>query len=163
MSNLTANFLALNLDFSACPWMVYAALEARAGVREDDRPGRSNPRVNEYLRMVGLSDDETPWCSAFVNWCMGHAGRAGTGRANARSWLHWGTPISDCRLGAVAVFRRGQDRFHGHVAFHVGDAGSQILVLGGNQGGSVCVLGYDRERLLGLRWPGSEGAGSPTP
>ena len=163
MSDPTGTFLALTLDFSACPWMVHATREAGAGVREDERPRRSNPRVNEYLRTVGLSDDETPWCSAFVNWCMGQAGMAGTGRGNARSWLHWGTPIADCRLGAVAVFRRGQDRSRGHVAFYVGDAGGQLLVLGGNQGNRVCVLGYDRGRLLGLRWPGSVGAASSTP
>jgi uncharacterized protein (TIGR02594 family) len=153
MADLTSEFLALTLDFASCPWMAYAAQEAQAGIREGRKAGLGNPRINEYLRTVGLSDDETPWCSAFVNWCVQQAGLTGTNRGNARSWLHWGGPIVDCRLGAVAVFRRGTNPAKGHVAFYAGDQGSEVLVLGGNQGNAVCVRGYARGRLLGFRWP----------
>src|SRR5437773_1706606 len=62
----TGGFLRMTLDFSNCPWLEFAAAEAQAGVREDTRPGQSNPRVDEYLRTVGLSDDDTPWCSAVL-------------------------------------------------------------------------------------------------
>jgi uncharacterized protein (TIGR02594 family) len=149
----TSDFLALTLDFTGCPWLKFAAGEAEAKVEEDTGRGRSNPRIDQYLATVGLSDDATPWCSAFVNWCMRQAGIAGTGRGLARSWLHWGVPIADCRLGAVAVFRRGSNPAFGHVAFYVGDQSSKLLVLGGNQGNAVNVKPYDRDRLLGLRWP----------
>jgi uncharacterized protein (TIGR02594 family) len=155
--NYTADFLAVTLDFSHCPWLRFAVQEARAGVREDLRPGRSNSRVNEYLRTVNLSDDETPWCSAFANWCMGQAGLTGSGRANARSWMTWGGPVVGCRLGSVAVFRRGNSSWRGHVGFYVGDCLDQgetsMLVMGGNQDDSVCVKPYPYSRLLGLRWP----------
>jgi len=149
----TADFLGMTLDFSNCPWLEFAAGEAQAGVREDTRPGHSNPRVDEYLRTVGLGDDETAWCSAFVNWSVTQAGIPGTGRANARSWLHWGEAIVDCRLGAVAVFSRGSSSWKGHVSFYVGDNGGNLLCLGGNQSNAVCVRPYARSRLLGLRWP----------
>ncbi|HET9319482.1 MAG TPA: TIGR02594 family protein [Bryobacteraceae bacterium] len=151
--DLSAEFLNMLLDYSRCPWLEYAASEVRAGVREDTRPGHSNPRIDEYLSTVGMGDDDTPWCSAFVNWSMMQAGIPGTGKANARSWLHWGTAIVDCRLGAVAVLSRGNNNWQGHVTFYVGDNGANLLCLGGNQGNAVCVRPYARTRLLGMRWP----------
>jgi uncharacterized protein (TIGR02594 family) len=148
----TSRFLSLNLDYSNCPWLQYAANEAQANVREVVGSG-SNPRVVEYLRTVGFSDDATPWCSGFVNWCMTQASIAGTNRANARSWLQWGVPIVDCRLGAIAVFTRGSSPAQGHVGFYVGLEGSNILVLGGNQSNAVNVKPYAQSRLLSFRWP----------
>lgn len=153
MGDPTSDFLARTLDFDDCPWLKIAALEAEAKVEEDTGRGQSNPRVDRYLATVGLSNDATPWCSAFVNWCMTEAGIGGTGRGLARSWLHWGVPIADHRVGAVAVFRRGSNPTFGHVAFYVGEQTGRLQVLGGNQGNAVNVRPYDQNRLLGLRWP----------
>ena len=49
------------------PWMMIA--EAELGITEF--PGaKHNNRILEYHATTGLSadDDETPWCSSFVNW-----------------------------------------------------------------------------------------------
>jgi uncharacterized protein (TIGR02594 family) len=132
--------------------MQYAAAEATAGVHETRGPG-SNPRVVDYLRVVGFADDSVPWCSAFVNWCMNQAGITGTGRAAARSWLHWGTAIAACKIGAVAVFSRGTHAHQGHVGFYAGVDGSHYLILGGNQQDAVCVRPYPMNHLLDMRWP----------
>jgi uncharacterized protein (TIGR02594 family) len=37
-----------------------------------------NPRILEYhtATSLGASEDEVPWCAAFVNWCLLQAGAA---------------------------------------------------------------------------------------
>ena len=137
------------------PWMPIAMSEK--GVRET--PGTGNtPRVLEYLRSTDLehelaSEDSTPWCSGFVNWCVEKSGYAGTNSAAARSWLSWGKEIARPRRGCVAVFQRG--KLGGHVAFYLskGQTGAGIDVLGGNQGDRVSVDCYDVNLLLGYRVP----------
>jgi uncharacterized protein (TIGR02594 family) len=115
-------------------WMAIA--EAEKGVHEI--PGIANePRVLEYLsatKNLGLqeaSKDETPWCSAFVNWCLKQAGYEGTNHALARSWLDWGQPIEIPRRGCIVVFQRAQ--IFGHVGFYLEDTEYSIKILGGNQ------------------------------
>lgn len=109
---------------------------------------------------VGLPDeaDETAWCSSAVNFAAEQAGVAGTESAAARSWLTWSSsrPISldDALPGDVVVFwRESAYSWKGHVGLYVGpgaEAGT-ILVLGGNQGGSVNISTYREDRLLGMR------------
>lgn len=126
--------------------------ELLAGVAEI--PGSdSNPRINEYLALVGQGpNDETPWCSAFVNFCFREAGIPGTGKPNARSWFFWGTPTAAPKPGDVVVFWRDhRDSWQGHVAFWLGDTGSTVVALGGNQGDRVSVSAYSKERVLGYR------------
>jgi uncharacterized protein (TIGR02594 family) len=151
-TNLVA--LATRAAGEACPWMEVALGEL--GQHERPGPRRNNPRIMEYLRTVGLASwDETPWCAAFVNWCVIRVGIPGTGRATARSWLGWGTalPMSEPRFGCVAVLRRGTSGNRGHVGFWVGARPGEVLLLGGSQDDSVCVKGYPTSHLLGLRWP----------
>lgn len=121
----------------------------------------NNPRVVEYLSEVGrFADDETSWCSAFANWCMKRAGIQGSGKANAKSWLDWGTgitPSTPC-FGSVAVFTRPPGGWRGHVTFVVGETAGALRCLGGNQTdgtntSAVCIKTYPKSRLLGLRWP----------
>ncbi len=92
-----------DVDLDAAPWMEIA--RAEEGVKEivgDE----DNPRVLQYLRSTSLgkwaaSRDETPWCSAFVNWCITQAGLEGTNSAMARSWLGWGVDLAMPRPGCV--------------------------------------------------------------
>jgi uncharacterized protein (TIGR02594 family) len=134
---------------------------ALAEIHVAEAPGhRDNPRIVEYLRTTTLASraasmhDETPWCSAFVNWCFLKAGVTGTLRANARSWLDWGQPLMMPRVGCVAVFSdpvRGPEA--GHVAFYERETPMLIYVYGGNQHNRVCLAPYERAHLLGYRWP----------
>lgn len=133
-------------------WLRVARQEL--GVKEVAGNG-SNPRVIEYLSTTTLpksyaTNDETPWCSAFVNWCMIKAGAKGTNSAAARSWLAWGRPIDVPVPGCVAVLSREGG---GHVAFYVRHQVADLWLLGGNQANMVCERAYPPGRLLGFRMP----------
>ncbi|KQW49672.1 MULTISPECIES: TIGR02594 family protein [unclassified Roseateles] len=105
------------------------------------RGGRDNARVVEYHQTTSLRarDDETAWCSSFVNWSMEQAGIRGTDSAAARSWLNWGNAVpmnsANVRPGDVIVFPRGNNPAQGHVAI-VSEvlANGTVRVVGGNQG-----------------------------
>jgi uncharacterized protein (TIGR02594 family) len=138
-------------------WMSIA--EKELGVHE--LPGAAqNPRIVEYLASTSLghdlaSQDETPWCSGFANFCVEKAGYAGTDSASALSWLEWGRPCQRERRGVIAVFRRKGGH---HVAFcsessDTHQPGAGMRVLGGNQSDGVCVKPYPRVDLIALREP----------
>jgi uncharacterized protein (TIGR02594 family) len=142
------------------PWMAIA--EQEMGVSEI--PGsENNPRVLEYLRSTtnlskaATSKDETPWCSAFVNWCLEKTGYERTKNALARSWLSWGQPITTPRRGCIVVFQR--EKKFGHVGFYLEETETHVKVLGGNQQNletkifEVSEKYYPKSELLGYRIP----------
>ncbi len=147
------------------PWLAVA--RAEIGVKEF--PGDAdNPRIVEYLSSTNLgapstSQDETSWCSAFVNWCVERAGYEGTDSAWARSWLRWGKDAGgDPPIGAIVVLARPPDPSSGHVGFLLEKPNltlprdeQAIGLLGGNQSDSVRVSSYPVGRLLGYRVPGA--------
>lgn len=136
-------------------WIIIA--EGELGVKEI--PGKeNNPRIVEYHSTCTLKagDDETSWCSAFVNWVFYKLGMGRTKSAAARSWLDWGITIDQPEYGCVAIFTRGNSPIYGHVGFYVGDDPNnkdKILVLGGNQGDEVCIKSFPKSMLLGYRKP----------
>lgn len=134
-------------------WLTVALDELREGVAEVPGP-EASPRISAYLRNAHqAADDEIPWCAAFVGWCLTEVGEVGTGRANARSYLNWGTPSSP-QLGAVAVLWRGTPTStQGHVGFLIDVSDTHIYLLGGNQGNRVSVATFPKDRVLGYRWP----------
>jgi uncharacterized protein (TIGR02594 family) len=144
---------------SDSPWVAIA----RGELGQRDYPGpRHNPRVIEYLNTTGYqaNNDETSWCSAFVNWCMLKAHQSGTNNAAARSWLTYGQALGSPRPGCVVIlWRESPGSWKGHVGFFEGfDVGNRVRLLAGNQGGGVgwdevCVANFPQERVLGYRWP----------
>ena len=97
---------------------------ARGELGQRDYPGpRHNPRVIEYLNTTSFqaNDDETSWCSAFVNWCMLGARLRGTNNAAARSWLTFGQALSNPRPGCIVIlWRESPSSWKGHVGFFEG-------------------------------------------
>jgi uncharacterized protein (TIGR02594 family) len=116
-------------------------------VREDSLPGHNNSRILEYHQTTTLraSDDETPWCSSFVNWTLRQAGRRGTNSAAAKSWLDWGSPVVAPLPGDVVVIKkktpgvaRATGSFSGyHVGFYISATPTHVRLLGGNQSDSA--------------------------
>ncbi len=143
------------------PWFEIA--EGEISTREYKGSIRNNPRILEYHRATTLPDhaarlDETPWCSSFVNWCMKRAGIKRTRSARARDWLKWGKELRKPQRGCVVVFSRpGGGPKAGHVGFYVGEVGTSIQLLGGNQSNAVSITNYPKSRVLGYRWPSDVG------
>ena len=132
------------------------------GVKEV--PGaEDNPRI---LAMLTLDqswppDDETPWCSAFVNEIAWLLRLPRSKNLRARSWLGIGRsiPLDAAKIGFdVVILNRAngpQDpsvlEAPGHVGFYAGYENDRVLVLGGNQGNQVSIKPYDPAKLLGVR------------
>ncbi len=156
----------------------YAIAERYIGMKEilgkDD-----NPAILSMLQLDNTwpEHDEVPWCSGFVNHCAWLLRLPRSKSLMARSWLSVGTPVklSDARQGfdVVILSRGGGDQppatvldAPGHVGFFSSrhytspcgmvDGSSEVFLLGGNQGNSVSVRGYDASRILGVRrlWRG---------
>ena len=139
---------------------------ARAFVGLKEVPGRATaPIISKWLVMLNAwwRDDETPWCGVFVAAIMRLEDfDPPPAWYRARAWLDWGSTIREPALGCVVVFERGGA---GHVGFVVGnDEAGRLMVLGGNQGNAVSIAPFDRNRVLGYRWPTTNIApGGPLP
>ncbi len=115
------------------------------------------PEILNYAREAGfnwVNDDETPWCSIFMNWVAMKTNYERTKRANARSWLNIGIQVVNPEPGDIVIYwREREDSHKGHVGIFMGYSRdrTRIYTLGGNQGNSVSVSGYSATRLLGFR------------
>lgn len=121
-------------------------------------PGqKDNEQILAYAHETGMewvNDDETPWCSIFLNWCAMKAGVQRTGKANARSWLNTGHKVDIPAPGDVVVFwRESPDSWKGHVGLFMGYGIDQDVVfcLGGNQGNQVSITEMPVDQQLGFR------------
>lgn len=132
------------------PW--YEIAKKELGVSEKAGSAH-NPRIVEYHSYTTLkaTDDETPWCSSFVTWCLEKSGIKSTKSAWARSYLDWGTKIDVPYEGCVVIFSR--NKTSGHVGFFVKEDSKNIFVLGGNQGDEVSIKPYSKKDFLGYRTP----------
>lgn len=116
--------------------------------------GIHNPRIIEYHNATTLkaNNDETAWCSSFVNWCCKQVNVKGTGSASARSWLKWGKKVDKPYLGCIVILKRGNNPVQGHVGFYANkEKGNDILVYGGNQKNKVCYLWFKKKDVIGYR------------
>ena len=143
-------------------WLVVALDEAGMGIVEIPG-GQHDARILRYHAgtTLGATEDEVPWCAAFVGWCIEQSGRSSTNSARARSYLEWGRELAPPAYGAIVVLSRGPDppgpeviEAPGHVGFLISSpTPHEIMILSGNQADQVCVRAYPLDRLLGVRWP----------
>lgn len=147
----------------ATPWIDIAYAEN--GVVGILTPGQHTARIIEYHRTTTLraTDDETPWCSSFVNWVMQQSGRTGTKSALAKSWLDWGASAKNPARGDIAIIRRkssGYTRATGsstgyHVGFYISSTPTHIKIFGGNQSNQVKESNFPLKSydVMGYRRP----------
>ena len=136
------------------------------GIHES--PGtRENPRITKYAKDTGMpwiNEEDTPWCSIFMNWVAQKAGFESSGSAMARSWLDVGINVDSPEPGDIVVLSRDEaGPKAGHVAVFMGYSKTEerVYYIGGNQSDAVTlsgnpinrVLGYRRLRRLHLRLP----------
>lgn len=138
----------------------YLLALTESGVCEVPGNRAHSARVLEYHATTTLKakDDETPWCSAFANFCCHETGFERSNSAAARSWLGIGLRLLDKpTVGCIVVLSddaRGPKS--GHVGFYHFDQGrdkNYITLWGGNQGNSVCSAEYSRDRVLAFLEP----------
>lgn len=141
---------------STTPWLAEA--HRLLGLKEDTGAG-SNQQILQWARDLGVSydDDDVPWCGLFVGHCIASQLPREPLPANplgARAYQSFGKQVMP-QPGAIMVFwRESKMSGKGHVGFYVGeDQADNFLILGGNQGNEVSIIGKPRERFLGARWP----------
>lgn len=132
-------------------WLV----EARRHIGVKEIPGRTHePRIVAWwkkIRRGGIKTDEVPWCAAFVGAMLEEVGIVSSRYESARSYMSWGIPIRTPVTGCIVVFARAGG---GHVGFAVADDGNgRLLVCGGNQSDQVSIAPFDKNRVIGYRWP----------
>lgn len=132
-----------------------------------EAPGKNvhNPRIVWYHSFTTLkaTDDETPWCSAFMCAAAFNGGYPSTRSAAAISWEKYGVeiPLENAQEGDILIFRRKDSTNPNarHVTFfkrRITIGGKPYIeCLGGNQGNSVCVAKQKAEELIAVRrFPG---------
>lgn len=121
------------------------------GVKEIQ--GGENPRILEYHKACTLKakEDEIPWCSAFVNWCLDQVGIKGTNLANASSFLEWGEELKQPIEGCVVVIKSSKTNSGYHVGFFNGFEGNYVKVIGGNQSDQVKESYFLKKNVVSYR------------
>ena len=122
-----------------------------------------NPAIVAMLQLDAkwVEDDETSWCSAFINFIAWLCDAERSKSLAARSWLLVGRsiPLTDAMLGDVVVLTRGKlpqpdasvIKANGHVALYAGQDEATVQLLGGNQGNKVSIASFPKSRILGIR------------
>lgn len=140
------------------PWLKAAFKDI--GLREI-AGAKHNLRVVEMFRKAGhpsVSNDETAWCAAAMGCWLVEGESKGSGSLMARSYLKYGRALDTSKKlprGAIAVWPRGEPP-SGHVNIVIGDDGTTLTCIGGNQSpapGTVSISKEKKSRLLGARWP----------
>lgn len=123
----------------------------------------SNPLILGMLQLDNpwVENDETAWCSAFINFISKLAGHPRSKSLAARSNLLIGTAIDlkDAKPEEdIVILSRGDNAppasvlsAPGHVGFYAGQDDTNVLLLGGNQGDSVNISKFPKSRVLGVR------------
>lgn len=134
-----------------------ANISGSQGKFNKEWPSRANPLIVNFFAMTNTtpSGDVTPWCAAFVNFCLAAAGRTPTLSAASASFRNHPSypPTSDPKPGDLVVFQNVANSAQGHVAFFVDQSpdGSQISILGGNQSDGINITPFRRNGSQ-LRW-----------
>jgi len=139
------------IDSLAFPSFVKSALK-EVDVKEIVGSGQES-RVLEYQATTAgkYSEDETPWCGAFVSWVFTTTKiRHGLKTPErAKDWINFGSPTSNPVVGSVAIKSRVGG---GHVCIVVGkDLNGNLLCVGGNQNNMVSISTYKRDVFESFR------------
>jgi len=136
------------------PWLKLAA--SYIGTKEIPGAQHNNLILGwwKWIR-APFTDDETPWCAAFVGGVLEQCNIRSSRSAAAKSYLGWGAQLKEPAVGAIVVFWRGKPNGpFGHVGFVAGrDKFGNIMVIGGNQNDAVTVKPFALSRVLSYRWP----------
>jgi len=139
-------------------WLIEA--EKELGVRELAGP-KAERRILQFWWDAGLDPgahavqgDETPWCAVFVGAMLARCGIAAPHFTLAKQFLAFGQKLQTPMVGSIVVLNRpGGAPWQGHVGFCTAANVRDVELLGGNQGDSVSLAPFSRDRVAGCRWP----------
>jgi uncharacterized protein (TIGR02594 family) len=128
------------------------------GVLEDTRPGKSNPRIEQYHAVTrgGPALDDVAWCGAALCWGFEACGILSPRTKRAADWGSWGVPVLGWPFGAVLLFDKSDRdaKGSGHVALCLGASGKRdVFVFGGNQDNRWSFATRQQSKVLARRWP----------
>lgn len=140
----------------------WAKREWSLNIKELPGKDQNNPKILWYHSFTTLkaTDDETPWCSAFM--CAASVmggGFPGTRSAAAKSWEQYGVNVAleDAKQGDIVILKR-QDSSNPnarHVAFlheiSVKDGQKVFVCLGGNQSNSISLAKFAMKNVVVVR------------
>lgn len=117
-----------------------------------------NPDILKYFDYMivpfAARTQKTPWCTAFLSWCLKTAGYCYSKELDARSYLDVGFSTALPQRGDIAVlWRESPNSWKGHVGFVMNQTESSVFLLGGNQDNSVSIKEYPKSRVLSYRVP----------
>lgn len=94
--------------------------------------------------------DITPWCAAFINFCIASAGLNPTYSAGSSSFRDYAMNTNKPSPGDLVVFqsRVPSEEWRGHVGFYVTQGKNSVMVLGGNQSDGIRVQNYPKKGEL---------------
>ncbi|WP_436115578.1 CHAP domain-containing protein [Phyllobacterium sp. LjRoot231] len=98
--------------------------------------GRWNPVLLAFFDATDTkpTQDNTPWCAAFLNWSLARCRyKGGTRSSSSGTFRNVGGVTTRPSRGDVVVFKQPGTSCQGHVGLYVRITSSEILVLGGNQ------------------------------
>jgi len=143
---------------------LFTVAQRFTGIKETGGAILSNPLILAMLRLDAswVQDDQTAWCSAFINFICFVLGVQRSHSLAARSWLLVGTsiPLTDAMVGSdIVILTRGTGKqpgsdviaAPGHVGFYAGQDEKNVYLLAGNQGDSVNIAPFPKSRILGIR------------
>ena len=145
------NETVVAIDKLDCSSFVKIALK-EVGIAESHGKDH-NKRVLEYQATTSgkYTDDETPWCGAFISWVLTKANIKHGIKIpeRARAWSSFGSPTNNPIVGTIAVKSRVGG---GHVCIVVGkDKDGNLLCVGGNQNNEVNIGTYKKEVFESFR------------
>lgn len=131
---------------------------AMSYIGEKEIPGpRHNPIITNFWKLIGASwytDDETPWCGAFIGAMLlldNRESLPGHLAPRALAWEKYGGKLYGPRVGAIATKERHGG---GHVFMVLGrDVKNNIIGIGGNQNNKVSIGKFLPSEITAYRWP----------
>jgi len=117
---------------------------------------KHHQKILEAFKLSGatwITDDETPWCAAFLaSWLLAAKFSIPKSAYRALSWLTYGAGLYHPMQGAIAVKTR---QGGGHVGIVTGVTADKkyVRVLGANQNNMVCEAFYAITQISNYRVP----------
>ena len=122
---------------------------------DKDNKDKKNNKIVEYFKKAGFfnaGEDETPWCSVFLNAICMDLSLPRSKNMTARSWLTVGQRVATPEMGDIVIFwRESPTSWKGHVGIYISESEEFINVLGGNQNNEVNISKFEKSKVLEYR------------